>query len=60
MYNCFLDEGLNSLLRDICQYAHRSTLEFRCHSLFELTGALNLSRWISSNSAACGSLVSGR
>ena len=42
MYTCFLDESLNSLLRDVAVYAHRMRFETRVFSLFHLQAQLQI------------------
>ena len=46
MYNCFLDESLNSLLRSLAVYAHRAKFCVRVFSMMDMVGALNLSVYI--------------
>eukprot|EP00959_Pyramimonas_sp_CCMP1952_P448887 9399604-Pyramimonas_sp.AAC.1 len=42
MYNCFIDETLNTSLRAVSIFAHRSRFEYRVFSLFHLQQLLNI------------------
>ena len=45
-YSCFVDESLNSILRALAMYAHRSRFAFRVFSMWDLQGALRLSVYV--------------
>ena len=43
LYGCWIDEGLNKVLRDISSRVHRSHMEVRIFGCFQLQGSLGLS-----------------
>jgi len=42
-YNCFVDEGLNAMLRSLAVFAHRNRFEMRVFSMWDIQGALKVS-----------------
>ncbi len=58
-YNCFLDEGLNSLLRSLAVYAHRAKFATRVFSMWDIQGALNLNVHIAAPHYTDTPLVTG-
>ena len=45
-YACYIDEGLNLLLRSTAERAHRIKFEYRIFKLFNLVSKLGLNRFI--------------
>ena len=41
-YNCFLDEGLNAVLRSLAVYAHRLKFEYRVFAMWDIQSALRV------------------
>ena len=48
-YSCYVDEGLNMVLRTTIQHAHRTTMEVRVHNMLYLRGALGLSKFLAAH-----------
>ena len=42
LYNFFIDEALNRVLRSVGEHAHRVNLEYRIFQLFNLQGLLDV------------------
>ena len=58
-YNCFLDEGLNAVLRSLAVFAHLLKFEYRVFSMWDIQSSLRVTLHIAPGYVESVSLIAG-